>query len=155
MSGFRFAETMSGSYVLDAPPGEGARDLAMSFTVTAEVHSLQRFLRDKLATIEGEVVLEGRADHRALRGTLEMDLVPGRKLRYEFDFTDDAGRACRFAGQKDVELRRLVHTMTTLPGELFADGKRFASATVRFDARSDLLTFVSSFRPLGLPGFRR
>lgn len=152
MSGFTFAETMSGSYFLDEAP---QRDLAMSFTVKVEVHSLSRFVRDRMATIEGEVVLEGRADHRALRGTLEMDLPLGRKLRYEFDFVDDAGRKCRFAGQKDVEFTRLMHTMTTLPGELFADGKRFATATVRFDARSDLGAFLGSFRPLGLPGFRR
>ena len=153
MSGFTFRETMSGSYFLDDEP---ARDLAMSFTIAAEVHDLAKFLRDRVAEIVGEVVLEGRADHRPLRGTLEMDLLIGRKLRYEFGFTDDAGRACRFEGQKDVELGRLLETMTTLPGELrFVDGARFGTARVRFDARSDLGRFLASFRPLGLPRFRR
>jgi len=144
MLGFEFRETMSGSYHLDDTPDH---ERAMSFTVRARVLSALRFARDRMAEIEGEVDVEGFADHRALRGTLEIDPLLGKKLRYAFDFRDNDDAPHRFVGQKDVEFLRLLDTMTTLPGEIFdRDGKRVGEARLRFDARSDLVKFVRSFR---------
>jgi hypothetical protein len=144
MLGFKFRETMSGSYHLDATPD---RERAISFTAAARVHDLPRFLRDRMAEIEGEVVMEGFAEHRPMRGTLEIDPVLGRKLVYEFDFEGDDGKKYRFAGRKTVEVLRPLETMTTLPAEVFDDaGKRVAEAVVRFDARSDLVKFLKSWR---------
>jgi hypothetical protein len=142
--GFEFRETMSGSYHL-----EDARDRerAMSFTIRARVHSLARFLRDRIAHIEGEVDLEGFADHRAMRGTLEIDPLLGKKLVYTFCFEADDGRKCRFVGQKTVEFQRLLDTMTTLPGEIVDDaGHKLGSARLRFDARSDFGKWLKSFK---------
>ena len=142
--GFEFCETMSGSYHLEGAP---ARERAMSFTIRARVHSLARFLRDRIAHIEGEVDLEGFADHRAMRGTLEIDPLFGKKLVYSFGFTADDGRACRFEGQKTVDFTRLLDTMTTLPGLIVdADGKTLGRARLRFDARSDLGKWLRSMR---------
>ena len=142
--GFEFRETMSGSYHLDDAPG---RERAMSFTIRARVFSLVRFLRDRLANIEGEVDLEGFADHRAMRGTLEIDPLLGKKLVYTFGFESDDGRQCRFVGRKTVEFQRLLDTMTTLPGHIVDDtGKTLGSARLRFDARSHLGKWLKSFK---------
>ncbi len=142
--GFRFRETMSGSYLLDADPDH---ERAMSFSIGVRVHSLARFVVDRRAEIQGEVYLEGFAAHRALRGTLVIDPLIGKKLVYEFGFTGDDGKSYRFVGQKDVEHLRPLHTMTMLPGELADDvGRRVGSARLRFDARSDLPKFLRSFR---------
>ena len=142
--GFSFRETMSGSYHLAGSP---ERERAMSFTVGARVHDTVRFLRDRLAQIQGEVDLEGFADHRALRGTLEIDPVLGKKLCYAFAFEGNDGRRYRFAGQKTIEFVRVLATMTTLPGEIFDEaGRAIGEARLRFDARSDLLKFMKSFR---------
>ena len=142
--GFEFRETMSGSYHLDDAPD---RERAMSFTIRARVFSLARFLRDHLANIEGEVDLEGFADHRAMRGTLEIDPLLGKKLVYTFAFEADDGRKCRFVGRKSVDFTHLLDTMTTLPGEIVDDaGNTLGSARLRFDARSDLGKWLKSFR---------
>lgn len=144
MSGFEFRETMAGSYhLLDRPDDERP----FSFTVRARSVSWLRFLREPLAHIEGEVDAEGFADHRALRGTMLLDLVRGRRLGYRFDFTDNEGRARIFRGEKRVELTRLAHTMTTLPGAIEDEGgHEVGRVLVRFDARSDLFQFLKSFR---------
>jgi hypothetical protein len=143
--GFEFSETMSGSYHLDA---NDHRERAMSFTIRARVFSLVRFLRDHLAEIAGEVDLEGFAEHRAMRGTLEIDPLFGKKLVYAFRFEGDDGRKYRFAGRKTVELTRLLQTMTTLPGDILdEDGRHVGAAKLRFDARSDLRKWLWSFKP--------
>jgi hypothetical protein len=148
MSGFEFRETMSGSYRLDASPD---RERAISFTVGAKVSELGKFLRDKRAAIQGAIEMEGFAAHRACRGTMVMDPLIGKKVGYELTFADDSGRTHRLVGQKNVELLRLAHTMTTLPAEILDEsGKRVGIATLRFDARADLGKFLRSFRPLRL-----
>lgn len=146
MSGFEFHETMSGSYRLDAGPD---RERAMSFTIGARVDHLRKFLRDRMATIQGAIDMEGFAAHRPLRGTLELDPILGRRIAYDFHFAGDDGHTFRFAGCKTVDFFRLMETMTTLPGEIFdASGARIGEACLRFDARSDLVRFLRSFRPL-------
>lgn len=148
MSGFEFRETMSGSYRLASAPDH---ERAISFTVGARVQKLGRFLRDKQAAIQGAIEMEGFAAHRPCRGTMVMDPVLGKKVGYDLTFVDDAGRTHRLVGQKDVSFLRLLETMTTLPAELFDDaGNKIGTATLRFDARSDLAKFLKSFRPLRL-----
>jgi hypothetical protein len=148
MSGFEFRETMSGSYRLDASPD---RERAISFTVGAKVTTMLKFLRDKKAAIQGAIEMEGFANHRACRGTMVMDPLIGKIVGYELTFADDAGRTHVLQGQKNVEFTRFLHTMTTLPAQIFdSDGKRVGEATLRFDARSDLVRFLRSFRPLRL-----
>lgn len=146
MAGFEFHETMSGSYRLDAAPD---RERAISFTVGARVDDLTKFLRDRVANIQGAIEMEGLASHRAARGTMLMDPILGRTVGYELSFMDDEERRCRLSGRKSVQFLRLMQTMTFLPAEIFDDrGERLGEAKLRFDVRSDLYRFLRSFRPL-------
>jgi hypothetical protein len=143
--GFSFHETMSGSYhLLGAPLVERA----ISFTLDARVEGLRQFLRDKLAKIEGEVIVEGFADRRPLEGTLALKLLGERRLAYSFNFRANDGNEYRLHGQKDVTMIALVDTMTTLPASLYdMTGKEIGRAVLRFDVRSDLVAFLRSWRP--------
>jgi hypothetical protein len=142
--GFRFRETMSGTfYRLDSPHDERP----MSFTIEAKVKSLRAFARDKLARIQGTVTMDGFARARPLEGTLAMRMLDQRRLPYEFTFTGDDCKIYRFRGQKDISVLAPVESMTVLPASVFEpDGKEVARATVRFDLRGDIKKFVRSFR---------
>jgi hypothetical protein len=148
MAGFEFHETMSGSYRLDSSPD---RERAISFTVGARVDDLGKFLRNRVAQIQGAIEVEGLASHRAARGTMLMDPILGRTVGYELSFTNDEGARYRLSGRKSVEFLRFLQTMTYLPAEIFDErGERVGEATLRFDVRSDLYRFLRSFRPLRL-----
>ena len=144
MSGFEFWETMAGAFhFVDKPHDERP----MSFTICAKSPPLLRFLRQPEVEIEGEVFAPGLANHRHVRGTLGMDVLRTRTLPYRFKFVGDDGRSYVFQGQKDVSALALLETMTTLPGSIRDErGVEVAVALLRFDARSDLLTFLRSFR---------
>ena len=142
--GFKFRETMSGSYHLASAPDH---ERAMSFTIAARAYDIGRYLRDRTVQIEGEVDLEGFADHRPMRGTMLLDPLLGKRVRYVFDFEANDGRKCTFDGEKNVELLRFMETITTLPGEIRdAAGRTIGSAKLRFDARSDLPKFLRSWK---------
>jgi hypothetical protein len=144
VSGFEFCETMAGSYHLAAAPDE---ERPISFTIRVRSSPWLRFVRTPEAEIEGEVDAEGFADHRLLRGTLGMDLLRTRRLRYAFEFEGNDGKRYAFRGEKLVELRRLAHTMTTLPGSIQdASGTEVGQAELRFDLQTQLLSFLTSFR---------
>lgn len=144
MSTFEFWETMSGAYhFVDKPHDERP----MSFTICAKSPPLLRFLRRPEVEIEGDVFAPGLANHRHVRGTLGMDVLRTGKLPYRFKFVGDDGQSYVFAGQKDVSPFALLETMTALPGSIRNEGGvEVAVALLRFDARSDLLTFLRSFR---------
>lgn len=144
MSGFEFWETMSGAYhFVDKPHDERP----MSFTIRAKSPPLLRFLRRPEVDIEGDVFAPGLANHRLVRGTLGMDLLRTGTLPYRFGFVGDDGQPYVFQGQKDVSPLALMETMTSLPGSIRnKQGEEVAVALLRFDARSDLLTFLKSFR---------
>lgn len=144
MSGFAFRETMSGSYHrLDRP----TEDHAIEFTISAHVESLRRFVRDRIARIEGEVTMEGLATKRPLSGTLGLKLLDEQRLPYEFTFRGDDGKSYSFRGEKDVLIQTLPDSITTLPASVFdADGNEIARAVLRFDLRGDLFEFIKSFR---------
>ncbi len=143
--GFSFEETMSGSYHLLASPLE---ERAISFSLGARVAGMRRFLRDRLARVEGEVNVEGFADRRPFSGTLALKLFDERRLTYDFAFASNEGASCRFHGQKDVTLLAPLDTMTTLPASIYdAGGREIARAVLRFDTRGTLGTFLRSWRP--------
>jgi len=142
--GFRFRETMSGSYTLASAPDH---ERAMSFTIGARADDIARYVRDKKVDIQGEVDLEGFADHRPMRGTMLLDPLLGKRVRYVFEFESNDGRKCTFDGEKNVDFMRFLETMTTLPGELRdAAGRTIGTARLRFDARSDLPKFLRSWK---------
>lgn len=144
MSNLEFWETMAGAFhFVDKPE----RDLPMSFTIRAKSAPLLRFLRHPEVEIEGDIFAPGLANHRRVRGTLGMDVLRTRTLPYRFQFVGDDGKSYEFKGQKNVSPTALLETMTTLPGSICDEhGKEVAVALLRFDARSDLLTFLRSFR---------
>jgi hypothetical protein len=140
LPGFHFRETMSGSYSRDGV------ERPMRFSVVARAGSLLGHLRDRKARLEGEVTMEGFASARPLDGELTIDPLFRRLIRYDFTFAGDDGERYRFIGQKDVSLRDPVGSMTTLPAEVLApDGKRIATAQLKFDTR-DLPRFLGSWR---------
>jgi hypothetical protein len=144
--GFQFRETMTGTYHMLATPLD---ERAITFTIGAKVDGLRRFLKDRLATIEGEVDVEGFADRRPIRGTLALKLLDERRLGYEFAFKGNDEHDYRFRGQKDVTPIALVDSMTVLPASLYdAEGREIGRATLRFDVRGDLVTFLKSWKLL-------
>lgn len=144
MSSLEFWETMSGAYhFVDKPHDERP----MSFTIRAKSPPMLRFLRRPEVEIEGEVFAPGLANYRHVRGTLGMDVLRTGKLPYRFTFVGDDSQSYVFQGQKDVSPFALLETMTSLPGSIRNEhGEEVAVALLRFDARSDLLTFLRSFR---------
>lgn len=143
MSGFEFNETMIGSFRLRGD----ARDRPMSFTVRARSPRWGAFLKKREVEIEGEVDAEGFADHRHLRGTLGLDTLLTRTMPYAFRFTGNDGAAYSFVGKKTVVARRLIESMTVLPGAILdAAGEEVGEALLRFDLRSDLARFLRSWK---------
>ncbi len=142
MPSFEFHETMAGSVRL-----EGGDERAMSFTVRAYSGSMLGFLRRPRLEIEGEVDIEGFADHRHLRGSLSFDLFRQRRLSYHFDFRDNSDALYTFTGEKTIKDTGLVESMTILPGKIRnPEGTEIGDALLRFDLRSDLLKFIKSFK---------
>jgi hypothetical protein len=142
--GVEFRETMAGSYRLHEGAGG---ELPLQFTIRAFSRRMSSFLRVPLTEVEGEFHAEGFADHAPTRGTLALDLLRDRTLKYDLRFPGNDGKPYRFKGQKTVSLRRLMATMTELPAALLDDqGREVGSALVRFDAQQDLPSFLRSFR---------
>lgn len=144
MSGFEFRETMSGTFRLS---GGDETQRPMTFTIRARSRSLLAFLREPIVEIEGEVDASGFADHRHLRGTLDMDILRTKELRYEFQFKGNDGKPYAFSGKKTLSPRDLLGSMTVLPGTLNDEvGREIGGALLRFDLRSDLVKFLLGFK---------
>lgn len=142
--GFEFQETMAGSY---RESGTVGGDKPISFTVRVRAADSREFAQNGIATMEGEVTAEGLADAQPLEGTLDMGALRRKRLPYEFTFKGDDGRTYRFSGAKRVKLRNLLGTMTTLPAAIYDEaGTEFARCELRFDFRSDVWSFLRSFR---------
>jgi hypothetical protein len=139
LPGFHFHETMSGTWTRDGVTR------AMHFTVEARAESALRYLRDRKARLQGEVTIEGLASGRPLSGEITIDPLLGRLIRYEFEFASDDGQRYRFVGQKDVTLRDLKASMTTLAAQILGhDGAAVATALLKFDVK-DLRRFLGSW----------
>lgn len=142
--GFRFRETMRGSYYrVDAP----VEDRAIEIVLTVETTDLRRFARDKTWTVTGHIDAEGLATRRALDGTLEMRLFDERRLPYRCRFTGDDGAAYELRGQKELLPISPIDSLTVLPASIYdANGEEIARVVLRFDARNELRPFLRSFR---------
>lgn len=142
--GFQFKETMTGTYHLLATPLD---ERAITFTIGAKVDGLRRFLKDKTASIAGEVDVEGFADKVPLEGTLGLKLLDERRLPYEFTFRGNDDREYRFRGQKDFTLIAVTDSMTVLPASLYdGEGNEIGRAILRFDMSHDLRSFLKSWK---------
>jgi hypothetical protein len=144
--GFEFHEVMSGTYTRSHQPDQTGH---IRFSARVRAPSLIRHLRDGMAELDGTLDMEGFADDVPISGTIEIRVLFGRLIRYDFSFLGNDGAAYRFAGQKDIRLDDLATTMTHLGGSVTdARGNEVARAQVAFDVRADLLPFLISWRPL-------
>jgi hypothetical protein len=138
-----FRETMSGTMRSTAAPDEHR---PLSFSLRARSRSLWDFVRTREVAINGELMAEGFGARCPLSGTLAMDVLLTRRIRYDFAFTADDGRAHRFVGEKTVRLGSLRRSMTWLPGRVLDEaGEVVATAEVTFDLERDLGSFLRSF----------
>lgn len=143
--GFRFAETMSGTFATVDEPDNHRR---FSFSVEARADSVLRHLRDGKTSMRGTLEADGLADCVPIEGTLTLAPLTKKIIRYEFSFTGDDGRPYRFEGQKNIRFTDLRNSFTTLPGTIVnAAGDTVATAATRFDLKADLFQFLASWRP--------
>jgi len=143
MMAFEFTETMAGTYHMTGQPSDQRR---FSFTVTAQAQDGVRFARDGLARLTGTLEMEGFADEVPLEGTIEIQPITRKIIRYEFAFVGNDGEPYRFAGQKDIQFRHLLASWTTLPGSVYdGRGDEVARARTRFDVKNDLMPWLASF----------
>ena len=143
LGGFHFTETMAGTFTRAGSSDEKR----ISFTATARARSWLRHLRDHQALLDGTVQMDGFASRASLAGTLYINPLLGKVIRYQFDFTADDGKPYTFRGQKDVSLMDVVGTMTTLPATITdGSGHTVATALLKFDVKR-LSSFLGSFRP--------
>lgn len=144
--GFRYTEALSGAYhLLEAPMDERA----IRYRVTVRVPSVKSFLRDRSATCEGDIHVEGLADRKSLRGSAALKLVEEGRLLYDLGFDGDDGKAYVLRGEKDLQLATGFEGVTTMPASLYdASGKEIGRAVLRFDLRSELRPFLRSLRLL-------
>lgn len=143
--GFRFSENMYGTYRAPAQTGPERRFM---FHIDAVASDLRQHWRDGRVEATGFVEADGLAAHAPIKGFMILAPWIARFIRYEFEFTADDGRACRFAGEKTIRHLHPVRTWQTLPGAIYdADGKAIASALAYFDRRQ-FLSFLRTFKPV-------
>ncbi|HEY8076853.1 MAG TPA: hypothetical protein VIF62_22155 [Labilithrix sp.] len=143
--GFELREGFSGTYYrLDRP----LEDQAIQIALHLGVDGIRRFARDRQMQATGTIVAdELAASGRPLRGTVAMKLFDERRVPYDLGFEGDDGRSYRLRGQRDFFVHD-ARSLTVLPASLYDDaGVEIARALMRFDARTELPTFVKSFRP--------
>jgi hypothetical protein len=136
-----FGETMHGTWSESRAAGRQGR---FDFTCEVETDDVATFLRTRGARITGTVTMEGVTDGAPLDGTMRIDPVPGREIVYDFTFRADGSRF-RFLGRKDLRLRDLAWTLTTMKGQLPRDGVTVGDAVSRFRLH-ELPAFLGSFR---------
>ncbi|MEM9489109.1 MAG: hypothetical protein AAGC55_08190 [Myxococcota bacterium] len=142
--GFQFDETMAGHYeLLDRPD----QSRPLSFTIKAHAPSMTTYLRDRRLALSGTLEAVGFADYVPVEGTMVLDPLVRGVIAYELQFTGNDGQPYLFSGQKDITPRRLVRSLTELPGHICdATGATVARCHTRFDLRADWLQFVASWR---------
>lgn len=140
MSRIRFAERLYGVF------SRQGVERSMWLDLQVYIDEPRRFLVDHRARLEGLVHLEGAVDHAPVRGTMVIDPLWDRLVRYDLSFVAIDGTRLRFHGQKDVSFLALRRTMTELPAVIEdPTGRAWATARVHFDL-AELGRFLRSFR---------
>jgi hypothetical protein len=102
-----------------------------------------------MADLDGTLDMEGFADDVPISGSIEIRVLLGKLIRYDFNFVGNDGQPYRLAGQKDVRFSDFVSTMTHLPASITdAKGDEVARAQLVFDVKADLLPFLISWKPI-------
>jgi hypothetical protein len=143
--GFTFAETMAGTFELDAEPGV---QRPFRFEVTAHAESTRRHFADGKAQLRGVVHAPPLAESADAEGTITIRPIGQRIIRYELSFVGDDGKPYELVGQKDIRWRAPLKTFTELPAEILdEEHRRIATCRTTFDVKNDLWSFLRSFRP--------
>ena len=98
MTGFGFAETMSGTWERTDGARGGGR---FEFSVTVRSGPLAEFRKTHLARLTGTVTADGLAVDGPVDGTLEIRPLLGRRIRYQFTFSGTFGFRYRLVGHND------------------------------------------------------
>ena len=145
MAGIAFEEILAGSFRPLAASTDGASrpfERPMAITIRGRLAPLRA-----RAAIEGEVDIEGLADHRRLEGALDLGGLLGGVVAYTFTFPSNDGAACTFDGRRTLALGGPVTSFSTLPGVVRdAHGAELGRALLRFDVQRDLLRYLRSLR---------
>jgi len=143
--GFTFAETMAGTFEMDAEPGVRR---PFKFEVTAHAESARKHARDGKAHLRGVVHASPLADAADAEGVITIRPIGQRIIRYELSFIGDDGKQYELVGQKDISWRSPLKTFTELPAEILdEEHRRVATCQTSFDVKNDLWSFLRSFRP--------
>ncbi len=143
--GFQFAETMAGTFELDAQPGV---QHPFRFEVTAHADSVRKHFTDGKAELRGVVRAPPIAAAADAEGTITIRPIGQRIIRYELSFIGDDGKQYEMVGQKDISWRSPLRTFTELPAEILdEEHRRVATCKTTFDVKNDLWSFLRSFRP--------
>ena len=141
--GFRFSQTLSGTFIKTGAPSHERR---LSFSLRAHTPSLLGTLRTGEMVVEGTLDAQGFADRVPIEGQLLLPFA-SRVIRLTFNFTGNDGDPYRFAGQREIRLSSpIAGNLISLPGGIYAaSGRLVASCRTRFDLRRDLMPFLASW----------
>jgi len=143
--GFEFAETMAGEFELDREPGTKH---PLRFEIRVHADSAREHMKTGRAEVRGVVHAPQLAESADAEGTILIRPLGQRVIRYELSFLGDDGKRYELVGQKDIQLRRLLHSWTHLPMEILdEENRRIATCSTRFDYRKEWWSFLRSFRP--------
>lgn len=138
-----FAEVMEGTILL---AGE-RHPRPMRLELSARLPEVLRPWGNAEGSLKGRVYVLDWADDDAAAGTLRVAPIAARRIRYTLDFTCTDGRRLHLDGWKSISYGRPVHSMTFLPATVTDEsGKVVGEATLRFNLRRDLVSFLSGFR---------
>lgn len=89
--------------------------------------------------VEGEIDAPGFADHKPVKGRVETELLRPMSARYEIEFENDAGQACRLLAARRPNPRDLLFSASSVSGEIVdREGRSLARVALRLDYRRDL-----------------
>ena len=143
--GFTFAETMAGTFEMDAQPGVRR---PFKFEVIAHAESARKHFSDGKAQLRGVVHAPPLAEAADAEGVITIRPIGQRIIRYELSFIGDDGKQYELVGQKDISWRAPLKTFTELPAEILdEEHRRIATCQTSFDVKNDLWSFLRSFRP--------
>jgi hypothetical protein len=136
---------MAGTFELEREPGT---QHPLRFDITIHAESAREHMKTGRAEVRGVVHAPPLAESADAEGTILIRPLGQRVIRYELSFLGDDGTRYELVGQKDIRLRRLLHSWTHLPMEILDDQhRRIATCMTRFDYQKDWWSFLRSFRP--------
>ena len=143
--GISYEETLMGAFY---SPSEPHRQRPIVLRLTARAPSLAELVRSRTVGVDGHLLASGLASEAEARGTIRLTREGlSAIVAYRVLFEDDGGERRVLAVTKRFDLRAPYPSLTVLAGTI-ADERGAAKATclLRFDARSDLVTHLRSFR---------